>query len=605
MTIRFSCPNCKKAFTVEDDRAGKRAKCHKCEQVITIPAPVAPPVDVEAFAAAALAEQPAAEPAAPATQIEIDCFYCGEKVKVNADLQGKQTPCPNPECRRIIKVPVLDKKELKDWRKAETRFPSGAKDAVQPAPEGTWGSRQATHVSRDALIEAAAIPVVREKLSWPQRIKRIGVACAAVLVVGLLVYGVSRLLTQNRGQRALKEALAAAAAGKDKNLRAELYRLAGDYALRTGQAQLAKEQFGIARSSAEDDWSRIDIAVSQVNFGSKDDLEITRGARLKWDDTNTQIRQTVQGIGSTEAFSEAMRRLTPLLLERGQDAVARALSHSKQTDVAEITALVGLELLRAKDEKAALEQATAAQTAYDGQPVKNSIPISLVALWLALGKTDKATALAPRPGTKSKPPVDPVVPAKEPQDEGSAAILGWVSGLALHGDWAAARKIANEAPTPEVRLAALVILGTLAADSDADNARKDVGEALDLVEAGNAKRPSPWDLYHLALLGARLGRTSDAPLVARAIPDAVLRGRAQLECFRRVLAENDGMMDATQLGQVDKGTPAYGLAVEALVRHNIRISGDRSADGIINSLEEAYKPFGQMGLALGIQDSAK
>ena len=59
MTIKFPCPNCKKPLKVKEELAGKRAKCPACQKILTIPKPVAAPADVEALAAAALADKPA------------------------------------------------------------------------------------------------------------------------------------------------------------------------------------------------------------------------------------------------------------------------------------------------------------------------------------------------------------------------------------------------------------------------------------------------------------------------------------------------------------------------------------------------------------------
>ena len=110
MTMKFSCPHCQKTLKVKDELAGKKAKCPGCQKVIVIPKPkavaappVALPADVEAFAAAALADQPkpeaAAEEQAPAT-VEFQCDYCDEKVQVSAELAGKQAPCPQLQAHR-------------------------------------------------------------------------------------------------------------------------------------------------------------------------------------------------------------------------------------------------------------------------------------------------------------------------------------------------------------------------------------------------------------------------------------------------------------------------------------------------------------------------
>src|SRR5205807_4009957 len=90
-----------------------------------------------------------------------------------AELAGKKAPCPNPECRRIIKVPELAKVDPKDWRKAHHAGPSLAKPNVGPAPEGVSASTNTTLVSGKALLEAGVITkrqkprTLTQKLLWP------------------------------------------------------------------------------------------------------------------------------------------------------------------------------------------------------------------------------------------------------------------------------------------------------------------------------------------------------------------------------------------------------------------------------------------------------
>src|SRR5438067_2138278 len=132
MPIKFSCPNCKKSLVVKDHLAGKRAACPGCKKPLTVPAPQAKatadgPVsqkDLEELAAAALAEEKAPAKVDEPKFIEFTCPQCDEPVKMPVDLEGKQAPCP--ACRRIIKVPLLVKREKTDWRKADSRLPTGA-----------------------------------------------------------------------------------------------------------------------------------------------------------------------------------------------------------------------------------------------------------------------------------------------------------------------------------------------------------------------------------------------------------------------------------------------------------------------------------------------
>src|SRR5262245_15548883 len=125
MPIRFKCPSCQKALVVREQYAGKRVPCPSCKKPIVIPAPTAHAADVEALALAALsdaaaaAEKKAAPAAAPAPPIEMTCPYCGEPIKFDASLGGQQAPCPNPECKRIIKVPKPVSDQPRDWRELE------------------------------------------------------------------------------------------------------------------------------------------------------------------------------------------------------------------------------------------------------------------------------------------------------------------------------------------------------------------------------------------------------------------------------------------------------------------------------------------------------
>src|SRR5262245_9756867 len=134
MTIRFKCPNakCQKVLTVKDELAGKRARCPICKQSVNIPAPFSAPADLEDFAAAAFAEDPAEKKAAAAAApppeartIDFTCDYCEAALHLPAEMGGKQVPCP--ECKRIIKVPKLKDDRPKDWRQVEKAGPSFAR----------------------------------------------------------------------------------------------------------------------------------------------------------------------------------------------------------------------------------------------------------------------------------------------------------------------------------------------------------------------------------------------------------------------------------------------------------------------------------------------
>src|SRR5438046_1482817 len=190
MPIKFKCPHCHKPLSVKDHLGGKRAACPACKKVLTIPAPTAPPVDLEDFAASALADEPPPpEATEQPTAIDSTCPFCDEALHLSIELAGKQAPCP--ACKRIIKVPLPVKQKPQDWRKVETQGPLLARREDEPPPEGAWGTaaRPGT-VSEEALEEAGALPEEeREPLTLGQKIRRglLATGGLAVLVVGWFV----------------------------------------------------------------------------------------------------------------------------------------------------------------------------------------------------------------------------------------------------------------------------------------------------------------------------------------------------------------------------------------------------------------------------------
>src|SRR5260370_42380067 len=118
MASKFNCPHCSKPFTVRNHLAGKRANCSACKKPLVvpkigIPLASAPEPNVEDVAAATFMDPPPAPPPVQETKtLDFNCPQCDEPVQVSVELQGKQTPCPH--CRRIVKVPLLVKKDPVD-----------------------------------------------------------------------------------------------------------------------------------------------------------------------------------------------------------------------------------------------------------------------------------------------------------------------------------------------------------------------------------------------------------------------------------------------------------------------------------------------------------
>lgn len=210
MPIKVTCPHCAKQFKAKDDLAGKKVNCPGCKKIVGVPEPsshVHPALrvgskvtqqakasdtpDLEALAAEAVTDQSAA--AEPSSQtINFTCVYCDAELKLPAELSGKQTPCP--ECRRIVKVPLLEKTGPRDWRAPDKQVgPSGALRKDLP-PDDSWSTAQAAKVSTQALVEAGVLQVPKVKLTAGQWAARVSYAVMAAVLLSGIAWGVVRWL---------------------------------------------------------------------------------------------------------------------------------------------------------------------------------------------------------------------------------------------------------------------------------------------------------------------------------------------------------------------------------------------------------------------------
>src|SRR5436305_11979986 len=160
MAIEFNCPHCQHQYKLKDELAGKTATCKTCRQKITIPQPATVPPDapvktaaeIEAEALAAMADEPAkAEQDAAGQVIDVECQFCNHKWTEPLTRAGKNTLCPNPECRQRVKIPEPKKEDLLDWRQTRTKGPSLAKDNQPQKLEGVQDAAQTQMVSGTAL----------------------------------------------------------------------------------------------------------------------------------------------------------------------------------------------------------------------------------------------------------------------------------------------------------------------------------------------------------------------------------------------------------------------------------------------------------------------
>jgi len=617
MAIKFSCPHCRKALSVKDHLAGKKAQCPACKKRLTIPtvAPGSVPngVDIEALAAAALTDEPKAPtPVAEQATIEFKCYYCDETVRVGADLAGKQTPCP--ECRRIIKVPLLEKNQPKDWRGVQARVPAGARRDVGPVPEGAWDTAS-VGVSRQALVEAQAIPRTRRRLTVAQWIKRGTAVTAGILVVGGVAWMVTGYWAQNRQKQALAKALQPleAADKLSSEAAAEIHRGAGEYAIRTssrGSAEEARNHFQQARAAVlqaaqiepiEREMLLIHLALAQIDLGGEKP-EIDQETRLSWDDAHKEVRQTLQNLTSSEGRGEALRQVTRKFLAKNQGLRAAALASLFPEEGPELLAVVGLEMLRAKQDQLADTLANQAlqnvpgpvqPPGGDAKPAAVPTAPSLIALWLALGKPDKAAAAAASAAS-----------AEAGKERDLVVVSGYVKGFAYQGNLDQARAHLRAVTTPQEQLPALIALAAAAEENgQAAAVRPEVENALNLAETElKGRTTTPWQLVQLARAGVKTGLEDRVQALARLVPDAAARGRMQLEVLRGRLdaSKNPGEDSWAQI--VDANTPAHPEALEMLARHNARQGTAAAMEKMVETWDEKFRPFGYLGVALGLQD---
>jgi hypothetical protein len=613
MSIKCNCPNCKQAFNVKDDLGGKKAQCSTCKQVFVIPVPTAQPADLEQFAAAALADRSTAqEPPKPQAQIEFVCFYCDSRVHVSAELAGKQTSCP--ECRRIVKVPQLEKREQKDWRKLDPRMPAGARRDAEPAPEGMWASRTLGSVSVESLIQAEAIPQTLKKLTWQQKARRGAVVVAGLAVVASFAWVLLFLLAQNREKRAVALALEYAD-GKDKvngEAAAALNTFLGDYFLRASKVTDARSRFQRARadiiaapqtSLVTPDFLLRDLALAQIDLGG-DKLAVEQGTHIGWNDAFKEIRQTLQNLRSPPGRVYALRAVTRKLIENEQGRAAGSMASLFAQDASELLSVVGLELLRAgQDAEAKLlaEQALGRpQAEGPGTPNDNPAPppqspsAALVALQIALGKISAETALASLRAEKKDP--DP------------SLLLGVVEGLTWQGKLEQARTLAASAPTPATKLEAAAALIKIASEKGQGEAViQDFDKAAQLAEFEKGRPGSGWEVYRLVRAGQHIGLGSKAHALIQYIGDPDLRAWAGLEFLLGELAAEGQPPPESMVETIDKNFVARGLAVEAIFHHNVR-RGGAAGDALRScaDLEPTWlRPFGLIGIARGLQDPNK
>jgi hypothetical protein len=593
MPIRFKCPNpeCQKPLVVKDHLAGKKLACPHCKKTMTIRAPVSKPANVEDLAAHLLADRPppTAEIKAPAA-IKMTCQWCGEDVSFSADLGGKQAPCPNPECKRILKVPKpKEEPKEQDWRKTAPAGPSATKENIerqQKMLEEAWTTADKRKVGMEAMVAAGAVETPVEEVRPAEKarstIRRVVLftALAAVAGGGCIAFINSRRISSEEANiqaalDAFKEVKKGSAAKSlTPEMEGEMYRAAGEFYSRHVDPKpvTAREYFLKARSALlakgaippERELLLTEIALGLIDLGGNmEEAEIDK-VKLTWKDVQTDLARTLRMISSADGRAIALRRVAAKLLERDQGHIALAL---------------------------ALDLASDDEQGGDARRY-TQIKAQQVPLYLALKKTDKAAEAVPEPKAGAVP--DPL------------ARMAWCEGKAREGDFARAVELAQAKGTPLERLQALVAVAAAGMQAKkADDARPALQEAIKLVEGDKKAKFPPVLLAELVRLSAAAGEPPDRlKAVLAAIGDPGAKAQAELALLRHAMQADPAKAVLPDDDRLQKAPLAYAQLLETIARVKTR-HGDRAwVDTQLGTQNHAehLRPFLHAGIALGEQD---
>ncbi|HTU88835.1 MAG TPA: hypothetical protein VMF69_01950 [Gemmataceae bacterium] len=626
MPIRITCPHCKRGMLVDERLAGKKGRCKACQQMLTVPplptsnssaaetTPAKPqsaaPTDVEAEAAALFADEPQPTEQVEAKTIDFNCPFCDEPIQLSADLAGKREPCP--ECKHIIKVPELVKKDPKDWRKVEARGPAGARLPDQPELEGAWSSTTARGVGKQSLEEAGVLPKIEKPRTLWQKVRWPVIGVSVLLAFGVVGLFGFRWWGRHAVEREIQAALAFADSPEAKPAtKAALSLAAGEYYLRsrtahsdphTGRSLLpataANNMFGTTLTTLlrsvpqgeERDALLADLALAEVELGG-DKPDIEQELRLSWDKTQQLLRATLVEIHDAEAKLHALRAVAQRLRERGQAGRVLLLTNqvcpAEDADKAAALSVIGLDFLKADDRDSAEKAADAALRIFrkDAKAKDAKAPpvrAEVVTLALLLDKKDLPAA------------------GDNADDKGNEHV-GKVEALARQGKWEEARKQASLSDDAVIQFRSRLAIAAAAVDAQLTDTT-DIESALKMAEDGLGKKEElAWSMFALVQLASHSSLPEERVLaVAYQIVDTALRGRAQLAVFQARLDKANQTVEDSAAEKIDAQSLARALAAQALARHNARLNAGYT--GVVQTWQQPLRSFGALGVALGLQD---
>jgi DNA-directed RNA polymerase subunit RPC12/RpoP len=630
MAIEFDCPHCGHHYRLKDELAGKTAACKNCRAKIVIPQPVTvsqrPAADVEAAAVALLAETSDAQPNTVKQTVEVECNYCGHKWTEPIARAGKNTLCPNMECRQRIKIPEPKDEGQYDWRQARSRGPSLAKQNLEKL-EGVQDAADVSLVSGQALKEA---DVFEEELEpRPLREKLLFVLVPLALLAGL-AWGIRSYLvsrTEERQDRLLKEAFNEFTAAGDEFPKTEaplglaiLHIASGEHALRHNHKDALREamtQFHKAQmvlQSASPSPARntllLQLATHVLALGGTEE-QAREQIRIRWTpdvgiksrpnervytvyDELRVLLNLVQSGTDPDFRTLCARQLTRELAQRDRAEIAAELiplALFSPAERIEARALVALELYHLNPNSEIPSQ-IATELMRNPNDLPPSRSPSAQALLLLL-KIDKAPEFISRPGSGA---------VLEPTR------LAFVALQLLEGKTTEAVALAARPGRIEEQLRALVLCAEWLGDP---RAALDAAMGIIAAQKGRKDVTLPATLIaRLSQIAAQASLFELAQQFAEALPDATAQVWASGEAIRCRLAR----------APTEKGDPAWMEVADDVkqfragqawarfwvARHNARLSGQAKDEMKAVALWPApVVAFGKAGIALGLQDRDK
>ena len=545
---------------------------------------------------------------------------------------GKNTLCPNPECRQRIRIPEPKQETPDDWRQQRTKLPSLAKQAHEKL-EGVQDAGEARIVSGEALREADVTGIEYEPRPLKQKILFILVPLALLSALGGgIYYLISRNKTVNDDQlwadawKDYGETSKELAPGESVFCSALLHRAQAEYALRqnTDKKLLEARELLVGKCFGELQKAPIsptrnaiaaELVSAIIAMGGTDD-EVKSQTRLPWrpqtqvtklgsgQRTHTiheEVQNPLNRLLSTADFDFKIalaRRLTRELVKKGQAEFAAdilPLAYFSDPEKDEASAVIALEIRRADPGSALPHQiAEALKARIESESKSKSpnwkpYPASAQTLCGAVGIEFHPLAL-PKPSA--------------PMSE--AARIAYTGKYLLDNQPDQAIELARRGIISDssAQLRALLLCAEWMSDPTAA-----LDAAVAIVKAKERSGLLPhYVILRLAQLGFENGRPAQARDLANSIHDEGLKAWAEGDGIRlRILANpkeksDDGWLDVPSSPDKLRAGHAWGRLW--IARQNARLSGDRNDEKkVVSGWQPAtLRPFGMAGIALGLHD---